>query len=335
MLKACSIPSISASISPETHLVITIINGLGDSLLALPVLRRLIKMCGPHFVTVWAPIDVIETVFFGLNCNFLPIHLDRYRNDPFFKEVEDLENALNVLSKKSPLFWVGLNAYFPLWPIEQRAREALRPNKIWDFGTRAETFQRDQQGHIIPMRSQYFAVLGEPVDDNPLNRSPIISDSARVSAKSFVANFCHHSRGFIAIHTDSLPEKEWSIGAWQEFARLLLDCEGLSIVALGKPSPLLTTSETLIAPPPTDWHVQVALLEQSSGFVGIDSCFGHIADALGVPGVVLFGPTSVEEWGPKGPAVRALVAPESKLTHLGVRDVFDALVSARMTAQRS
>lgn len=42
-----------------------------------------------------------------------------------------------------------------------------------------------------------------------------------------------------------------------------------------------------------------ALLEQSKGFIGINSCLTHMAAAMGTPGVVLWGATGPEQWGYK------------------------------------
>ena len=43
-----------------------------------------------------------------------------------------------------------------------------------------------------------------------------------------------------------------------------------------------------------------ALMEQAKLFVGNDSGLLHIATALGVPTVSMWGPTSPGKWGPKG-----------------------------------
>ena len=62
----------------------------------------------------------------------------------------------------------------------------------------------------------------------------------------------------------------------------------------------------LIAQAPVDFHeigtLSVnqlgALIENSAGFLGVDSMPMHLASALGKPGVALFGPTDERMWGP-------------------------------------
>jgi ADP-heptose:LPS heptosyltransferase len=39
------------------------------------------------------------------------------------------------------------------------------------------------------------------------------------------------------------------------------------------------------------------LVAECDLFIGVDSCFLHVADLFGVPGVGLFGPTSPQCWG--------------------------------------
>ena len=50
------------------------------------------------------------------------------------------------------------------------------------------------------------------------------------------------------------------------------------------------------------------LLRTSVGYVGNDSGITHLAAALGVPTVALFGPSDPAVWGPRGPHVRILAA---------------------------
>lgn len=49
-----------------------------------------------------------------------------------------------------------------------------------------------------------------------------------------------------------------------------------------------------------------ALLAESRGYIGNDSGVSHLAAALGVPAVVVFGPTDPAVWAPLGPRVHAV-----------------------------
>ncbi len=58
------------------------------------------------------------------------------------------------------------------------------------------------------------------------------------------------------------------------------------------------------------------VLTSARVFVGCDSGPTHLASALGVPTVALFGPTDPEEWGPIGPSVRVARAPAGDMRRL-------------------
>jgi ADP-heptose:LPS heptosyltransferase len=67
------------------------------------------------------------------------------------------------------------------------------------------------------------------------------------------------------------------------------------------------------------------VLAQCAGFLGNDSGLTHLAAALGLPVVALFGPTDPSTWGPRGPYVRILRAKDHQLTSITLDDVRSAL----------
>jgi heptosyltransferase-2 len=71
-------------------------------------------------------------------------------------------------------------------------------------------------------------------------------------------------------------------------------------------------------------HV-VGLLSQCRAYAGNDSGITHLAAALGLPVVALFGPSDPALWGPRGPGVRILRAPGGDPAALAEADVWDAL----------
>ncbi len=68
------------------------------------------------------------------------------------------------------------------------------------------------------------------------------------------------------------------------------------------------------------------LLEELSTagvFVGNDSGPGHLAGAIGVPSVVLFGPTKPDVWRPLGPRVTTIH--KDPITEITVEAVISAM----------
>lgn len=70
-----------------------------------------------------------------------------------------------------------------------------------------------------------------------------------------------------------------------------------------------------------------ALLARARAFVGNDSGLGHMAAALGVPTVTVFGPGRPERYRPWGEAARVVLAPGLDLGQLGAAAVADALLA--------
>jgi ADP-heptose:LPS heptosyltransferase len=112
----------------------------------------------------------------------------------------------------------------------------------------------------------------------------------------------------------SQPKKEWPLAHWAEFQRLARE-EGLDLVFCAGPAEreqaLLRQFKeragqaATLAPVP-DLAMFLAVLKRTSLFVSGDTGPLHLAAGLGVPTVGLFGPSTISQWAPQGPAHRAL-----------------------------
>ena len=68
-----------------------------------------------------------------------------------------------------------------------------------------------------------------------------------------------------------------------------------------------------------------AILSECGGYLGNDSGITHLAAALGLPTVAIFGPSRADIWSPRGRRVRVIEAPEGKLDRVSVDAVRAAL----------
>ena len=145
------------------------------------------------------------------------------------------------------------------------------------------------------------------------------------------------------------PSKRWPAGAYAALTRRLL-ANGASVWVLGGPAEKALAGEIIsdtAARDLTGPDLRDAILALASATVAIsnDSGLLHVAAALGIPTIGIFGPTSPWHWAPLNPlaatvetrsplACRPCHKPVCRLGHhncmreIGVDQVFAAVVSA-------
>lgn len=122
-------------------------------------------------------------------------------------------------------------------------------------------------------------------------------------------------RPLVAVHPGSGGTgKIWAISNWVGLCRWLARDRSARLLLIGGEADQvnlkllqqeLTADQPLVANS-LKLPQLAAVLEQATAFVGHDSGISHLAAALGVPSVVLFGPTNPAVWRPLGPKVRVI-----------------------------
>lgn len=110
------------------------------------------------------------------------------------------------------------------------------------------------------------------------------------------------------------PAKEWPAARWVELSDRLFERYGAECVLVGGPSErakceqiaAATRHGARIAAGETTIGEAVALLARCDGFAGNDSGSMHVAGALGVPTVGIFGSTNPQRTAPLGARTRVL-----------------------------
>lgn len=139
-----------------------------------------------------------------------------------------------------------------------------------------------------------------------------------------VAGLSRFGGDVVMLHPGSgSPSKNWPIDRFLELAHRLHgeglfqpvfatgEAEGLvnqSIRSSGTFSPMLR-QESLVD--------LAGVLSSSRAYVGNDSGITHLAAAIGIPVVALFGPTEAAKWAPRGKHVRIIRSPERSSASLG------------------
>ncbi len=137
----------------------------------------------------------------------------------------------------------------------------------------------------------------------------------------------------LALHPGSGGErKNWAEERWAELVQKLIDSTSFELLIVGGEAEGERLQRLAAALPPTRVRVSQSLplaqlarsLSLCRGFVGHDSGISHLAAALGLHTLVLWGDTNEAIWRPGGQKVLVRRDPRG-LAHLPVDIVFDDL----------
>ena len=131
------------------------------------------------------------------------------------------------------------------------------------------------------------------------------------------------------------PAKQWPAAHFRGLAERLAQVGGVRILIVGGPAEvelLERIGQGLDGAPITtgDGAIPdlVALLRRVSVAVGNDTGPVHVAAAIGIPTVGLFGPTRSERNGPYGPRAHAIQSPTRRMADISIDTVFRAVADA-------
>ena len=316
-----------ASDGVPRHVVICLLNAMGDAFLALPLIRFVLATFGRDRVSVWANEYHGKTVYAELGDVFIPSS-ECNRNIAAERKEDELAALCRRLPPGRALSWVSLNPYAPRTVVEDHAIAELQPRGLWEF--RGTHLRADRAtGPVLHRMDQYFRVIGERPTP-AVERRPLIGTLARERAAAIRDHVHRMSKRLVAVHAQTRPSKRWPESHWRQLGALLAEeCE---LVMLGLPGQALSHGSNYLTAP-QGWEKQVAILAHADAFVGVDSCFSHVADAFNRPGIVLYGDAAqAVQWRPKGPALKALIAGDGKLESLAAAEVASMLQSETTAA---
>jgi heptosyltransferase-2 len=144
----------------------------------------------------------------------------------------------------------------------------------------------------------------------------------------------------LALHPGSGSErKNWPENAWSEFLQLLSAKSKFKLLLVGGEAEGLRCQRLsdVVSPERADIAQDIPLvplarrMKSCGGFIGHDSGISHLAAALDLPGLVLWGETAEKIWRPASDLVELIRHPRG-LAHLPVEMVWDHLKKSRMAA---
>jgi ADP-heptose:LPS heptosyltransferase len=155
-------------------------------------------------------------------------------------------------------------------------------------------------------------------------------------------------RGATVLHPGAAsPARRWPPGRFALVARAEAEAGRQVVITGGADERGLARAvaaraglpETVVLAGRTDLHDLAAVVGAAGRVVCGDTGVGHLATALGVPSVLLFGPTSPEAWGPReaGDRHRVLWAgrtgdPHGRTPHAGLLEIEPRDVLAELAA---
>jgi len=143
---------------------------------------------------------------------------------------------------------------------------------------------------------------------------------------------------WVAVHPGSGSEKKnWPEKHWQELLKQIVNETSANILLIGGEAEVnrLSTLKTLLPPARSKLALNLPLSElaqlmnSANGFVGHDSGITHLAAALGLPVLILWGPSNEQIWRPLNSGVKIMREPAG-LESLSPGRVFQELVESKV-----
>jgi len=301
---------------------------IGDFILSLPVLaalRRAFPQCPlevmgyPHIAHLAKAAGLVDAV--------RPIEARALAG--FFARNGDLDPALSAYFAECALvisFLYDPDGIFQDNVARQSAAQFIAgPHRPQETGERHAT-----TAFLAPL--ERLAIF----DADPVPRLPPI-------APRLPAEGSESSKTLVALHPGSGSDrKNWPESNWIELVGRLLEMQDLELMLVGGEAEGSRLERLTAAYPGGSWQlaqnlplVQLAdRLRTCSAFIGHDSGITHLAAAVGLPGLVLWGPSNERVWRPRSDGMVLLQAGDglSRLSSLTVADsLMDLLASQQQT----
>jgi ADP-heptose:LPS heptosyltransferase len=285
-------PSSDPPASSFSRPVVFFANGIGDHVLVLPAMRALCEIFGTS----------------------LRVICMRRFQSWFMHEFSSLEAIA------SDFIWENGTRYFNAERMAAKVGDCdlLISLVPWHSRSIDELVQRLRPAHSIGVTRHYKVravvdsphaadiAFGVPRYFDPrlkierFSSPPVLPRSAGMAAAA-VLKRVPEGRRVLIVHTDTKNEKMWSPGAFRRVVRKVLQGHrnlvampvGLAGLEIGGPLAAGRILSCLGAPLATT----MALVGGADFFLGVDSFALHVADLNRVPGVGLFGPTKLAEFG--------------------------------------
>ena len=178
--------------------------------------------------------------------------------------------------------------------------------------------------HVIERYNQVVGLVGANTDD--LHMVLCLTGEEKNQAAQRLSALAENRPTIGLVFGTSWPSKQWTEAGWRQLIERL--APNYNLVFIGGPQEIplkeritqgldLDKAHIYDGIGQTSLRESAALINQCQALVVADTGALHMAEALDVPSVALFGPTRPELWGPLGP--RSYVLQAEGLSCLGCR----------------
>lgn len=302
------------AVAPESERILVVCTQyLGDTLLAIPFLRNLrhahpaaaIDLCGPP-----GPRAMLAA------CPYIDDRIS-WTRPPRERRRGLVATATGLAAEAAWLRGRRYSKAYLLKPSFSAAALATLAGIPRRVGFRGESspllttaIRRRVGRHQVETYLDLLRGEGLPVDDG--HNENWVPPEARTRVAPLLAGLpAGRPRVFLAVRSTD-PLKLWPLDRWRSLLRWLVDDRGCEAVLCGGPGDRTAHAELLRSCPPSlAAHVHdvsadvpladaAALMAEMRLCVGVDTGMVHLAASLGVPTVVIVGPTDPNRWHPWG-----------------------------------
>jgi ADP-heptose:LPS heptosyltransferase len=302
--------------------VVVVVNGLGDHLMMLPVVRALSHVFDGRLVI--AALPVAPVVFAGVPIErFVTLRLTPGRG----------ARAVDVEAAAADIGWADT-----VVSLNRTDDEDVRTfARLVATGPTAGLFPHfalhvpfDQRAHCTDLAFRLVQRFDDRLEIDAFAGPPDAGAHGNRRGREFAA-LLPPGLDLLLVHADTSADKEWTVEAFQRTLDDFLVAHP-NFVAL-----VLGTRDVGIRPGPTrrifpaiglPLDVSLALMGRGTAFLGVDSAMLHAADLFRVPTVALFGPGDPRQFGCRFCRHEHIVAPSmAAISVAAVRQALERLVA--------
>lgn len=305
-------------LTPQPHRVLVKeVNWLGDLVISLPALKAVRQAWPQAHLAVLVKRELAS--FFDASQwidEVIPYTVARGRRGlgdrrRIVAEIRSRRFDVAILFPKSfeAAFWVALARVPRRAGLAADGRGFLLTHRT---GLAADSAKAHQVQQYLDLLRQ---TLG--IDGNADDCAPDIHEPHRATMRAWLAARRQHpSAPLIALAPAAAfgPAKEWPVAHYAALIDLLAQRGQAECVLVGSPGERRKCEEVvaasaqsaLVAAGETNVGELLALLSLCDGFAGNDSGSMHVAGAIGIPTVGLYGSTNPDRTGPLGPKTKVL-----------------------------